>query len=75
MAVSKPSCRAMTLSRRLRCCRSFCAASWSDQKSGAEASASMRASSSRFAATSKKPPELLDAPLQLFRARAQLLNR
>jgi hypothetical protein len=32
----------------------------------------MRADSSRFAATSKKPPELFDARAQLFGARAQV---
>jgi hypothetical protein len=59
---------------RLRCCKSRCAASWSFQKSGAEAWASMPLSSSRFAATSKKPPELFDAPAQIFVTRAQILD-
>jgi hypothetical protein len=56
----------MMRSRRLRCAISFCAAAWSFQKSCALACCSMRFSSSRFAATSKKPPEL-------FHARAQVL--
>jgi hypothetical protein len=62
----------MTRSKRLRCCKSFCAASWSDQKSGSAAFSSSRRSSSRFDATSKKPPELLDARAQVVGARAQV---
>jgi hypothetical protein len=55
----------MVFSRRLRCCKSFWAASWSDQKSGAAARSSIRASSARLAGTSKKPPELFDASAQI----------
>jgi hypothetical protein len=71
-ADSKPSCRRMTRSTRLRCWRSFCAASWSFQKSGSDARASRQLNSARFAATSKKPPKLFDARAQLFGARAQV---
>src|SRR5918992_1534897 len=69
---SKPSCRLMTRSRRLRCWRTFCAASWSFQKSGSDARASSFPSSSRFAATSKKPPELFDARAQGVGPHAQV---
>src|SRR2546421_1076101 len=71
-ADSKPSCRLTTRSMRLRCCKTFCAASWSDQKSGAEAFSSSRRNSARFDATSKKPPKLLDAHAQVFGTRAQV---
>jgi hypothetical protein len=57
---------------RLRCCKTFCAASWSFQKSGSDACASSFSSSERFDATSKKPPELFDARAQLFGAQAQV---
>src|ERR1051325_11696381 len=69
---SKPSCRLMTRSRRLRCCKTFCAASWSFQKSGSDARASSLDNSSRFVATSKKPPELFDARAQLLGPQAQV---
>src|ERR1043165_10127031 len=62
----------MTRSMRLRCCKTFCAASWSDQKSGSDALSSKRRSSSFFDATSKKPPDLLDARAQVFGAQAQV---
>src|SRR5256714_14696958 len=57
---------------RLRCCKTFCAASWSDQKSGSEAFSSSRRNPARFDATSKKPPELLDARAQVFGPQAQV---
>src|SRR5215212_80358 len=57
---------------RLRCCKTFCAASWSFQKSGSDACASSFESSSRFAATSKKPPELFDARAQGVGPHAQV---
>src|SRR5215208_1115167 len=69
---SKPSCLLTTRSMRLRCCRTFCAASWSFQKSGSDACASSFESSSRFAATSKKPPELFDARAQPVGPQAQV---
>src|SRR5215212_11179362 len=69
---SKPSCLLTTRSMRLRCCKTFCAASWSFQKSGSDALASSRDSSPRFAATSKKPPELFDARAQAVGPQAQV---
>ena len=67
------SWRATAFSRRLRRPISFCASSWSDQKSDADACPSMRFNSSRFAGTSKKPPELFDPRPQVFIRRAQIL--
>src|SRR5215207_9196356 len=69
---SNPSCLLTTRSMRLRCWRTFCAASWSFQKSGSDACASSLESSSRFVATSKKPPELLDARAQLVGPQTQV---
>src|SRR5215210_5354920 len=69
---SNPSCLLTTRSIRLRCCKTFCAASWSFQKSVSDARASSLDNSSRFAATSKKPPELFDARAQGVGPHAQV---
>jgi hypothetical protein len=68
------SCRSMVRWSRLRCCRSFCAASWFDQKSGAEDWDSIESNSACFAGTSKKPPELFDSLAQIFVRSFQILK-